>query len=561
MDARQKQRFFAGTYAIVFVVIAVALGVGLNVLMSQQSITYDLTDNKIYTLSSASKNAVAKLPEPVLIKAYISPDMPVPLHTMRQKVEDLLNDYVNASDGKLSYEIISPHPRDKEAERKARKYGIEKVAIGQQSENEVSLRAVFKSVAFVMGDRTEVIKELRSSGRPEFDNFEYEFTKAILNLQNDEGQKVGFLSGFGGPASNREFIPTLEPMFADIYGGLIEISAVDLSKPSPTIDPSIDALVILNVEESVSPKALFVIDQYIQGGGSVGWYQSATGRDLEMVKQIMQKSGGRGPIPDVRKPLDTRLNAFFEKMGLRLNSDIVLDRQRALAMGFVKTEKGPARVSHPASFLLENLDRSLPFVAVAPALVLPASSSISVVESVRARKNLKIFEVAKTEATAVARPTPPQTLNYEKFVQIQPDENPGPVLVAAAISGNIASYYRDSALPEGIDENLLVKNSQKGRVLIVGSGDFFQANPQVGFNNQLAGLGGQFLLSSIEWLAQKTALSEIRGKKVPRIIGEVPKEVQRKIQFANIVAVPALFALIGIIIVNYRRRRRDNFKL
>ncbi len=562
MDNRKKQRIFAGANAIVFVILAFAIAIVVNVLVSQQTITYDLTDNKIYTLSEASAKAVGALTEPVVVKAYISPEMPIPLHMMRQNLDDLLSDYVNASNGKLSYQIISPDARDKEAEEDARGYGIEKVAIGQQSEDEVSLRAVYKGVAFVMGDKTEVIKDLRTTGRPELDNFEYEFTKALLNLQSAEGQKVAFVSGFGGPASNPAFVPTIQPMFEQIYGKLIQIAAIDLSKEDAKIDPTLDAIVILNIDKVVSPKALFLLDQYIQGGGSVGWYQSASGPDIEMAKRLMQRMGGKGPVPDVRKKIDTGLNSFFEQMGLRLNTDVVLDRQRALAMGYVNTDKGPARVSHPASFLLEELDRSLPFVAVTPALVLPAPSSITIVEGARTRKNLDVFEVAKTEETSVARPEPPQTLNYKRFMEIRPEEKPGPFIVAAAIAGNIPSYYRDNALPEGVDESLLVqKSTQTGRVLIVGSGDFFVPNPQIGFDNQLSGLGGQFLLSSIEWLAQNTALSEIRGKKVPRIVGEVPKDAQRKIQFANIVAVPSLFGLLGVMIVNFRRRRRENFEL
>ncbi len=565
MDSRKKQRLFSGANAIVIVFMSIALAIIVNILVSQQTITYDLTDNKIYTLSDASKNAVQNMEAPVHVKAYISPDLPMPFHTLGQSLDDLLGDYANASNGKFDYEIIYPDSRDKQAVEKARKLGIEKVAIGQRSDDEVSLRAVYKGVVFKMGDRVEVIKDLRSSGNPELDNFEYEFTKALLNLNSVEPKKIAFLAGFGGPTLDPRFLSQIQPMFQQIYGKLLEVSVIDLSNAladeNLNIDESIDAVVILNIDETVNSKALFLLDQYIQSGGSVGWYQSASGIDVTKAKEIMEKMGGRGQIPDVRKKIDTGLNAFFEQMGLKLNSDMILDRKKALAMGYVNTDQGPANVSHPASFLLEDLDRTLPFVALAPALVLPAPSSITVTEGARKRKDLKIFEIAKTDSTSIARQETPGSLNYKEFVKIQPNEIPGPFVVAAAISGNIPTYYRDAALPEGVDESKLAENSQSGRVLIVGSGDFFVPNPQIGFNNQLSGLGGQFLLSSIEWLAQNTALSEIRGKKVPRIVGEVPKEAQRKIQFANIIAVPSMFALIGIFVVNFRRRRRENFEL
>ncbi len=557
----KQQRFLAGISRITIVIITIVVVVLLNLFLSQKTITYDLTDNKMYTLSPASVAAVESLKEAVEIKAFISPNMPVPLHIVRQNVEDLLSDYVASSNGKLSYQIISPEGKDEAVEKEAKKYGIEKVAIGQRSENEVSLRAVYKGIAFVMGDKQEVIGDLRMTGNNAFDNFEYEFTKALLNLQNENSKKVAFLSGYGGAVADQNFVPIIEPMFKDIYGNLFEVSAIDLSADDAKLDQEIDALVILNIEKSVGPKALFLIDQYIQGGGSVAWFQSATIQDNEMAMKIRAQMGNKGPLPDVRKKLDTGLNDFFAEMGLKLNSDVVLDRERALATGYIMTDKGPAQVSHPASFLLEDLDRTLPFIASIPTLVLPAPSSITISERIRKRKGVKISEIAKSEKSSIRRSEPPQTLNYQNFLDIGVSEQPGPFVVAAALRGNIPSYYRDNALPEGVDENKLVKNTKKGRLLIVGSGDFFLANNQVGFDAQLAGVGGQFLFSTIEWLAQNTALSEIRGKKSPKIIGAVPKEDQRKIQFANIVAVPSLFAFFGVMIMSFRRRRKEKFEL
>lgn len=98
-------------------------------------------------------------------------------------------------------------------------------------------------------------------------------------------------------------------------------------------------------------------------------------------------------------------------------------------------------------------------------------------------------------------------------------------------------------------------------MLVVGSADFFQPNPQLGFNEQLAGFGGQFLISSLEWLVQDNALTNIRGKSLPRLIGDVPKSEQRRVQLMNIVFVPLFFGVLGWTILQLRRRRKDKIIL
>ncbi|MFB6263252.1 MAG: hypothetical protein ABEL76_06460, partial [Bradymonadaceae bacterium] len=84
--------------------------------------------------------------------------------------------------------------------------------------------------------------------------------------------------------------------------------------------------------------------------------------------------------------------------------------------------------------------------------------------------------------------------------------------------------------------------SASGRLLVVGSGTFYRPNKQLGYNRRLASLGGQFFVSSIEWLVQDSALTKIRGKSMPPLVGDVPTTVKRKVQFINIAVVPAVFA-------------------
>lgn len=558
-ERKNRRRLVGGANAVLIAVAAVTIAVLLNAVASQVFWRFDLTANQIYTLSPSSLDAVGNLEEHVEVRAYISPNMPPPYHNLIQQVDELLMEYAAASDGMFSYRIVSPED-DQDVAETARGYGIEQVAIGQETETEVSYRAVYKGVAFMQEDRVEVIDDLRTGGPVGIHNFEYEFTRALLNLQRQEPRRVAILSGFGGPAGYPEFVTALEVIFEQMYGNLLTIEAVDLGVESE-VSEDYDALVILNIDRDLGEDALFAIDQFVQGGGNIGWYQSGAVIDEEFQREFfeeMQRQGIRQAIPQMRKQFDSDLIDYFAALGIVFNSDAVLDRQRALARGVIMTEHGPARVSHPGTFAITEIDHELSFARYFSTLALPVPSSITINASAFG-PGVEVFEVLRTEETSLRRPRPPAQPIYEVLVDAEPGEEPGPFSVAVALQGELASYYRDRPLPPGRSEVDVVSEPQPSRVLVVGSGDFIGEFPDAGYDGQLSALGAQFFLSSVEWLAQESELAEIRGKAMPRMISEVPRKAQRSIQFINIAVVPTLFACIGMFMMVRRRKRKEAF--
>ncbi|HSI06319.1 MAG TPA: Gldg family protein, partial [Myxococcota bacterium] len=57
----------------------------------------DLTNDKRFTLSEASRDAVRKLTTPVTVQAYFTKDLPAPYSTNARYVKDLLEEYYNVS--------------------------------------------------------------------------------------------------------------------------------------------------------------------------------------------------------------------------------------------------------------------------------------------------------------------------------------------------------------------------------------------------------------------------------------------------------------------------------
>jgi gliding-associated putative ABC transporter substrate-binding component GldG len=561
----KKRQWVSGANAVTLAVAAVGIAFVANAIASQTSrLRIDLTEDNLYTLAGSSSKVVKNLESDVEVKAFISADMPKGRHRLRQRVDDLLAEYRAISGGDLTYQIYAPDSdqlsdeRAKELEQEAKGYGCEKVGIGQSEEDKLSLRSVYKCVAFIQdGDTTEVIKDLRGGRRG---NLEYEFTKTLMNLTTDETKTVGFVSGFGGPADGRRFEQQLDALVQQTTGDLMDVTTVDLSGKDPSVPENVSALVVLNPTKQFSDKAKFAIDAFVQRGGNVGWYQSATGIDRQKLRQLRRQMGRRAQLPDLRKPLEPKLQGLFSSYGVKLRKDLVLDRSHAKS-GAVRTRQGRARVSYPATFTTTNIDQSLPFTRGFGTLAFPAPSSLEIQASAIDDSSVDVYEAVKTHETAVRRPGFQTDLNYRTLNEKQDSEEPGPFVLAAALQGDLPSHYADKQLPEGGSEKELeTDSSASSRLFVIGQASFFQPDPRRAYGQRMARLGGQFFVSSLQWLVDLGDLAEIRGKSMPKFIDKVKQGTQRTIKFINIACVPAFFALIGIVMMYRRRRRRERLE-
>src|SRR5512139_2738532 len=68
----------------------------------------DLTENKIYTLSKASRNVVASLADRMTVKAYFTKDLPPPYNSNARYVKDALEDYRAYGGGNFHFEFVDP---------------------------------------------------------------------------------------------------------------------------------------------------------------------------------------------------------------------------------------------------------------------------------------------------------------------------------------------------------------------------------------------------------------------------------------------------------------------
>jgi len=146
----------------------------------------DLTANRIYSISNASKKVVSTLSEPLTIKVFFTKNMPAPHNNTERYLHDLLEEYAAKSGKFFNYRFYDVTATDagvtKETDTNrdmAEDYGISPVQIRVIENDEVKFQQAYMGLVIIHGDMMEKIPAITST-----DGLEYTLTSAIQKLNN-----------------------------------------------------------------------------------------------------------------------------------------------------------------------------------------------------------------------------------------------------------------------------------------------------------------------------------------------------------------------------------------
>lgn len=130
----------------------------LNLLLAPVSAArFDLTQYSEYSLSDVTKNLLADLNEPLLIRGYFSDESHPALAPHVPRIKDTLREYELAADGGLNLEFVDPLTNP-ELEREANQiYGIRPTPLQVSDRGGVSLVNVYFDVLIAYGDQTATL--------------------------------------------------------------------------------------------------------------------------------------------------------------------------------------------------------------------------------------------------------------------------------------------------------------------------------------------------------------------------------------------------------------------
>jgi ABC-2 type transport system permease protein len=309
----------------VLVFLAILL---IQVLGSLQYFRVDLTAEKRYTLSEATREVLEGLEAPVFVKVYLSGGLPIGFSRLEKASREMLDEFKVIAGDNLQYKFVDPF-EEKNSEARQKIFqdlynkGLEPTNIkSRDEEGGASSKVVFPGALVSYADRELAVNLLKNNpGLPaevnlnnSIEGIEYQFARAIQQVSERKKPRIAFIEG------HQELT---EYQVADITRHLstyYQIDRVTIHGQENILDPY--ALVIIaGPRGKYSEADKFVLDQYIMNGGACLWA-------LENVHVPTDSLSTLGYTMSF--PFTNNLEDQLFKYGVRINPELVQDMQCGL---------------------------------------------------------------------------------------------------------------------------------------------------------------------------------------------------------------------------------------
>jgi gliding-associated putative ABC transporter substrate-binding component GldG len=548
----ERRRLKTGADALAYSALVVGILVAANVLGARFFHRFDLTEQKVFTLSQASKDLVARLDDKLTIKVFLSKDLPPRVAQVGRYVRDLVDEYATNAKGHVTWEVVDPGDSP-ELQQEATRMKVQKARLQVMERSKISVGESYLGIGFQYQGKIEAIPLVRG-----VEGLEYEISSIVKRLSAGK-RKIAFSEGHGEPGPQQGLAAVTGAL------GQYEVVTARLGDGS-AIPGDVDALVVIGAQQSFGPRAQYEIDRLLMRGKAVALLLD--GMTLETPRGQMPP--GQVP-PRIARANDHGLGPLLEHWGLALRPDVVLDAQNAR----VPLQVGPGQAilaNYPGFPVLTDLDRTNPVSRDLKGLVPVLPSSIELLGG--------DAKSAGLETTVLARTTPEAWRQSEIFIfdplhPPKPTGDRGPFTIAVARKGRFKSYFAGKPTPEPDKadgetepapelpvesvppEEGVTESPASARLVLVSDSDLVRDGYLRYFPSN-----GTFFLNLVDWMAQDEALIGIRGKQEDnRPLAQVDDARLFWVKYGNVVGLPMAFILLGVVRWRVRVSRRAAVRL
>ncbi|MCL2218793.1 MAG: GldG family protein [Chitinispirillia bacterium] len=555
--------------AEVAVVIAAVIAVVALVNYVSNSVFYrlDLTEDRQYTVSNATKRILRNLDDIVTVRVFFSKELPPETHNTVTTVRDLLNEYRNIAGGKLrvSWEDPTNNP---EAVNAAMSMGVPEIQLQTFKRDKVEAMKGYMGIGIMYADRKEAIPIVQNLA-----TLEYDLTQAIMKVKRDAIPKIGVLKtqtadivppqiraqmNMNDEVTEKKFAPIFESFKRDY-----EVVAVDVSEGRP-IDRDIRTLIVPGGAH-FTERAAFEVDQYFMNGGNL----------IVLTNAVNVAFTQYGPQANVA---ETPLLALLEHYGVRVERNLIMDASCGHVM--VPRSVGPFTINErlPYPYFVritgDGFTQDNPVVSAQSDLMLGWVSSLTRApdpENVQNNITVSILASSSGQSWAV---TEPFNLNPQEEYILPAREMLKPHALVMHVTGSFKSQFDGKPIPpaknetpdeededkisqiklhDGDKDRSVVSSNTNANLVVVGDATFISAH-----NASQTSI--TFFMNMVDWLSLDNNLITIRSrtlrdKTINANVLEAGSGKPGMIRWINLLLMPALAAAAGIIISLKRRER------
>lgn len=466
----------------------------------------DFTDRGLYTLSPATDTVLGNLAEPVdLTLVYtrrVGQEYPA-IRAYSARVRELLDLYEARSGGMLRVTEIDPAPFS-EAEDRALAAGI--TALETQGTDPL----YFGLIGVNTVDSERIIPFLSPDREA---SLEYDLTRMIARLDNPAPARVGLVTSLAGMRGDGR-----ESGYTVLQELARSVTIEPVEPDFVSLPADLDALILAHPYD-LDDYQLWVVDQYLLRGGRIVW-----------IADPAAKAGAAAGLMDVGEPNKASdFGRLGRHWGLSLSQDAVADASHALPVQTGTDSGRQAVIGQPLFIAVPPSNMSRTDTITAP-LARPVNLGAPGAILGTPASGLELTPLIQTgpapayiDAEAALDDIPPGKViaDYEA--------EPGALTLAARLSGNFTSAFRDGAPPlpltgdSVLDELTRAAASEmpphiatsvgQGAVILIGDSDFlddgFYVNPA---NGAAIAANSSFLLNAVDALTGVEGLMVLRSR-------------------------------------------------
>lgn len=568
-EKRKKQQ----RQAVIRLLVLAAILICVNIIAARFHKSFDLTSEKRFTLSDATKRMLKNLDEVVVIDVYLEGKFPAGFQRLSEATRERLQSFKEYAGSKIVFRFIDPFDGIKESEKgqvskNLYEKGVEPVSLNVQGDQNSSKQIIYPYALVQYQGRYQAVKLLESHmGMTPLEvlNYsesllEYKLASAIHKLETTMRPGIAYIMGHGeqlGPHTY-DLLTTLKQYY--------RVDTLDLPNEYRINNGIYSAIIINKPTMEFNDKEKFKIDQFLMHGGKALWA-------VDMLRTPLDSLQNTGQF--ISSDYGLNLDDLFFKYGIRVNYNLIEDmqcNQIPLITGTMGNGQ-PQIELRPWPFLPVFIPSSKhPIVNNMDAVMGNFVNSIDTIESPGTRKTI-LLESSKYSRTAAN----PVRVSLS-MIRYNPDPKffNSPNQPAAVLTeGKFISLFNNriprsfiDLLRDSLRYEFKASVDSSTAMIVIGDGDMMLNNvsrsrgaTEMGYWEYTQSLFANktFILNCLEYLTDPNSMLEARNKdmKLRLLDAKRARDEELKWQFINVAAPILLVFLFASCYLFFRKRRYE----
>lgn len=525
---------------------------------------FDMTHDKRYTLSDATKELLKEVNQPLEFTVLLQgSDFPSEFKRLQQETKQLLEEFRGINN---NIRFVFEDPLENEEDINQAMFDLDQMGLiptnipikkqGNQSVVRIFPWAIGYDEVNQKSVRVPLLVNNLGASASEniqksVEQLEYAFADAIARLIIQEKKNIAILKGNGqiGDKYLADFITNLQP-----YYQIGEFDLDNLQDNNEQVIKNLDRFdlaIIAKPTEPFSERDRYILDQYIMKGKKTMWLLDQVQFDLDSLANPSQRNVAMG--------MDINLDDMLFKYGVRANYNLIQDYYSVPI-----TAKDENQQDLPLdwwySFMVRSKENHLINKSVNAVKHEFANSIDTLANGIKKTILLESSEMSRTVGV-------PQQIDLHQFYRQEPFVGK-PSITGVLLEGNFTSAYKNRVKPFNYQNQK--DDGENSKMIVISDGDIvnymyankkFLPNGYDIWTEQIYG-NKDFLMNAVHYLLDDSGIISIRAKEVKLAFFDKDK-VREKYRQSQIITVGLPLVLLAVfgIVFNYLRKKRYTRRL